>query len=477
MERKSGVLMHISSLFGAYSIGSFGREARYFIDFLAQCGFSWWQVLPFCMVDECNSPYKSYSTFAGNPYFIDLDCLYERGLLTAEELQGQRQQQPWSCEFVRLYHNRLPVLREASKRAENRDEIEAFIEESPYLKQFCEFMALKERNGQKPWMEWTDFEYDAETLFLWKFIQFEFFRQWREVKAYANSRGVQMIGDVPIYVSLDSADVWGNRAQFLLDAHNRPTAVAGVPPDYFSADGQLWGNPLYNWDVMRQDGYRWWTDRIRHMTELFDGVRIDHFRGLESFWSVPAGETTAKNGSWVKGPGMDLLERLRAAAGGKLLIAEDLGEITPEVEQLVRDSGCPGIRVLQFGFLGDDNNPHLPHNYTQNCVAYTGTHDNNTLLGYLWELDAAHKTRLLDYCNYHDADWERGYDSILRTLFASHAGLVILPIQDLLGYGSDTRLNIPGKADGNWQYRITKEQLDGIDRRKFLHFNQLYFRV
>ena len=233
MERKSGVLMHISSLFGAYSIGSFGREARYFIDFLAQCGFSWWQVLPFCMVDECNSPYKSYSTFAGNPYFIDLDCLYERGLLTAEELQGQRQQQPWSCEFVRLYHNRLPVLREASKRAENRDEIEAFIEESPYLKQFCEFMALKERNGQKPWMEWTDFEYDAETLFLWKFIQFEFFRQWREVKAYANSRGVQMIGDVPIYVSLDSADVWGNRAQFLLDAHNRPTAVAGVPPDYF----------------------------------------------------------------------------------------------------------------------------------------------------------------------------------------------------------------------------------------------------
>ena len=213
------------------------------------------------------------------------------------------------------------------------------------------------------------------------------------------------------------------------------------------------------------------------MTELFDGVRIDHFRGLESFWSVPAGETTAKNGSWVKGPGMDLLERFRAAAGGKLLIAEDLGEITPEVEQLVRDSGCPGIRVLQFGFLGDDNNPHLPHNYTQNCVAYTGTHDNNTLLGYLWELDAAHKTRLLDYCNYHDADWERGYDSILRTLFASHAGLVILPIQDLLGYGSDTRLNIPGKADGNWQYRITKEQLDGIDRRKFLHFNQLYFRV
>lgn len=476
MKRKSGVLMHISSLYGDYSIGSFGNAAKEFVDFLTECKFSYWQVLPFCMADDVNSPYQSYSTFAGNPYFVDLDVLKSKGIVTDAELESQRQQQPYSAEYVKLYHTRLNFLKEISKRVNYVDDVNNFVEENPYIKQFCEFMALKEANNNKPWAEWTESAYSEETLFMWKFIQYEFFTQWAEIKKYANEKGIRIIGDIPIYVSLDSADVWANKEQFLLDEKNVPTCVAGVPPDYFCEDGQLWGNPIYNWEAMKNDGYRWWIDRIKHMTNMFDGVRIDHFRGLESYWAVPYGEKTARNGKWVKGPGMELINKINAEVTDRLIMAEDLGEITPEVEKLVADSGYPGIRVFQFGFLGDYDNPHMPHNYCNNCVAYTGTHDNNTLLGYLWELDEDNKKRMLEYCNYHSPDWERGYDSILRSMFSSCAGLVMLPIQDLLGYGSDTRLNIPGKADGNWQFRITKEQLNSIDKNKFRHFNELYKR-
>ena len=476
MQRKSGVLMHVSSLYGDYSIGSFGKSAKEFVDFLAECKFSYWQVLPFCMADDVNSPYQSYSTFAGNPYFVDLEVLKNKGIVTDAELDSQRQQQPYSAEYVKLYHTRLSFLKEISKRVNYADDVNNFIEENPYLKQFCQFMALKEANENKPWADWTEDSYSEETLFMWKFIQYEFFTQWAEIKKYANEKGIKIIGDIPIYVSLDSADVWANKEQFLLDEKNVPVCVAGVPPDYFCEDGQLWGNPIYNWDVMKNDGYRWWIDRIKHMTNMFDGVRIDHFRGLESYWAVPYGEKTAKNGKWIKGPGMDLINKINEVVDDKLIMAEDLGEITPEVEKLVKDSGYPGIRVFQFGFLGDYDNPHMPHNYCNNCVAYTGTHDNNTLLGYLWELDEGNKKRMLEYCNYHSPDWERGYDSILRSMFSSCAGIVILPVQDLLGYGSDTRLNIPGKADGNWQFRITKEQLNSIDKNKFRHFNELYKR-
>lgn len=476
MERKSGVLMHISSLYGEYSIGSFGKEAKEFVDFLEECKFSYWQVLPFCMADDCNSPYQSYSTFAGNPYFVDLEVLKNKGLITDEEINSQRQEQPYSVEYVKLYHTRLNFLKEVSKRVNYKDDVNNFIENNPYLKQFCEFMALKEANDNKPWYEWNNTSYCEETLFMWKFVQYEFFTQWEEVKKYANSKGIKIIGDIPIYVSLDSSDVWANKEQFLLDEKNVPLCVAGVPPDYFCEDGQLWGNPIYNWEEMSKNGYKWWIDRIKHMTNMFDGVRIDHFRGLESYWAVPYGEKTAKNGKWVKGPGMDLINKINEVVDDKLIMAEDLGEITPEVEKLVKDSGYPGIRVFQFGFLGDYDNPHMPHNYCNNCVAYTGTHDNNTLLGYLWELDEGNKKRMLEYCNYHSADWESGFDSILRSMFSSCAGLVILPVQDLLGYGSDTRLNIPGKADGNWQFRITKDQLNGIDKNKFRHFNELYKR-
>ncbi len=475
MERKSGVLMHISSLFGDYSCGSFGNEAKYFIDFLYECGFSYWQVLPFCMADEYNSPYKSYSSFSSNPYFIDLGILNSKGLITDSELLQAKQFSPYLCEFERLKNERLDLLKKAASRIKDKSEIESFISKSDYLSSFCKFMALKASNNNEDWHNWKNDIIDKDVLFMWKFIQYEFYMQWKTIKEYANSKGIKMIGDVPIYVSLDSSDVWSNRELFKLNKDGYPTHVAGVPPDYFSKDGQLWGNPLYNWSIMKKDGYKWWCDRIKHMSSLFDSVRIDHFRGIESFWAVPAEAKSAKAGKWLKGPGMSLVNALKNAAENTQIIAEDLGDITPAVYKLVCDSGFPGMRVFQFGFLSDSDSSHLPHNYPKNSIAYTGTHDNNTLLGYLWELDDATRERMLNYCG-HNGDWKNGCESIIRTILQSPANLVIMPIQDLLGFGSDTRLNTPGRADGNWAYRITKEQLDSINRDYFKKLNILYFR-
>ncbi|MBO5248668.1 MAG: 4-alpha-glucanotransferase [Clostridia bacterium] len=476
MRRASGVLMHVSSLWGEYSEGSFGDSARKWIDFLADCGFSYWQTLPFCLPDDYNSPYCSLSTFSVNPYFIDLPALVREGLLTEAEIGQARQITPYACEFSRLSRERLALLGKAAKRFDRDGEMNRFFEAHPHTADFCRFMGLRAANGSRPWTEWTVQTPDAEAETLWRFTQYIFFRQWKEIKNYANEKGISVIGDIPIYVALNSSDVWAAPEQFLLDKEHRPTGVAGVPPDYFAEDGQLWGNPLYNWKRMKADGYGWWKDRIRFMCELFDGVRIDHFRGLESYYSIPAGETTARNGTWVKGPGISLIRALKEAAGDRLLIAEDLGDITPAVHKLVKDSGFPSMRVFQFAFLGDENSPHLPHNYDHHCVAYTGTHDNNTLLGYIWELDDATRRRVLAYCGYYGEDWNRGYDSILRTLFQSHAGLLILPVQDLLLYGSDTRLNRPGTSDDNWSYRITEEQLASVDREKFRIWNRLYGR-
>ncbi len=467
--------MHVSSLPGKYSCGSFGEPAKEFIDFLCECGFSYWQVLPFCPVDEYNSPYKSHSTFAGNPYFIDLDILSEKGLLTKEELASSEQKTPYLCEFERLYNERFQLFLKVSQRVINKQEIDDFVSKRPYLESFCRFMALKEANKNLSWQDWTTDGIDDKILFMWKFIQYEFFTQWKDIKNYANSKGIEIIGDIPIYVSSDSSDVWANKELFQLDEKNLPRAVAGVPPDYFSEDGQLWGNPLYDWDRMKKDNYRWWTDRIEFMLEIFDGLRIDHFRAIESYWAVPAGEKTAKGGSWIKGPGMDLIEKIKAAAGDKLIIAEDLGLITHEVEELVEKSGFPGMRVFQFGFFGGEST-HMPHNYINNCIAYAGTHDNNTLLGYLWELDDENRQRMLEYCGYTDSDWTKGLPSVIRSIWASSAGTVILAIQDLLGYGSDTRLNFPGRAENNWCFRVTKEQLETIDKKRFKRLNELYCR-
>lgn len=477
MNRASGVLMHISSLYGDYSIGSFGKEAIEFVDFLSDCGFSYWQVLPFCMIDECNSPYKSYSAFGGNPYFVDLESLFAEGLLTRDELDSARQQTPYSCEYVRLYHTRVDLLARSAARADDvlRAKISDFAKGNPYIAQFCEFMALKKANGEKCWIQWDNDVPDAEAQYVWQFIQYMFFEQWGKIKAYANSKGIRIIGDIPFYVSFDSADVWGNKELFDLRADFTARNVAGVPPDYFTADGQLWGNPLYNWEVMERDGYAWWCARLRNMFTLFDGVRIDHFRAIESYWSVDSGETTAKNGKWINGPGKAFVDKINEIRGENFVIAEDLGMITDEVTKLVDYSGFPGMRVLQFGFMGGGDNPHKPHNYARNSVAYTGTHDNNTLLGYVWELAENDRAELMEYCG-HFGDWNCGYDSIIRTVYASNAALVILPIQDLLGYGSDTRINIPGKADGNWQFRITRSQLGEINREKYKRLNFIYKR-
>lgn len=477
MERKSGVLMHVSSLWGDFSEGAFGSQAKEWIDFIASCGFSVWQTLPFCLTDECNSPYKSYSAFSLNPNFIDIEELFKKGLITAQELENAKQKTPYSCEFERLANERFDLLKKAGQRVKDRSKIDKFLSLHPHTEKFCEFMALKKANESKIWTEWTVNEPDRETLDAWRFIQYEFYIQWKEIKDYANKKGISIIGDIPIYVSFDSSDVWSDPEQFLLNEDNSPSLVAGVPPDYFCEDGQLWGNPLYDWNEMEKDGFAWWKERMSFMTELFDGVRIDHFRGLESYYTIPAQAKTAKNGKWEKGPGMKLISQLKKVCKDKLLIAEDLGDITKEVYELVEESGFPGMRVLQFGFLSDEKSPHLPHNYINNCIAYTGTHDNNTLLGYVWELDEQTRKRLLDYCGFDGQDWNSCYDTVLRTMFQSHAGLLILPVQDLLLYGSDTRLNTPGKAFGNWSYRITKEQLNAIDREKFLKWNKMYARI
>ena len=400
MKRASGVLMHISSLWGDYSEGAFSKSAKEFIDFLSDCRIKYWQVLPFCLPDEYNSPYKSYSAFSVNPYFIDLEKLYRRELITRAELNEARQKSPHACEFNRLLRERIALLTKASTRFLETKTLESFYEKHQETAKFCEFMALKASNKDKDWWEWDNSVPNKEALHAWRFMQYIAITQWLEIKEYANGRGVKIIGDIPIYVALDSSDVWANPQEFQLDEKRQPTNVAGCPPDYFAKDGQLWGNPLYNWDKMKENNYSWWRERMSFMCELFDGVRIDHFRALESYYSIPATEKTARNGKWVKGPGMDFINAISKGCEDKLIIAEDLGDITPEVEALVKESTFPGMRVLQFGLLGDNNSQHLPHNYIDNCVAYTGTHDNNTLLGYVWDLDEESHKRFLDYFGY-----------------------------------------------------------------------------
>lgn len=479
MKRTSGVLMHISSLWGEYSCGSFGDEAKEFTDFLVSGGFTWWQVLPFCMVDECNSPYKSYSAFGGNLYFVDLKKLRDKNLITDDELNSARQKTPYICEYERLFNERFLLLSKASVRArgtKEEEKIKEFIALYPEIDEFARFMVLKSANGDKVWNEWTVDDINPELLFVWQFIQYEFFTQWKEVKEYANNKGIKILGDIPIYVSFDSADVWAHKELFQLNDNYSMKAKAGVPPDYFCEDGQLWGNPLYDWDKMKKDGYSWWMRRIGFMFELFDGIRIDHFRAIESYWSVDAKSQTAKNGKWVKGPGMDFINEIKKIKGDKLIIAEDLGLITDEVRELVDNSGFPGMRVLQFGFLDDSDSTHLPHNYKSNTVAYTGTHDNNTLLGYIWEIGDENRRRLFDYCLYRGDNWDEGYENVIRTMYASVADTLIMPVQDILRYGADTRMNVPGRADGNWMYRVTKDQLMNVDIKTYKKLSSLYKR-
>lgn len=485
--------MAISSLPSPHGIGTLGKSAYEFVDFLRAAGQSYWQLLPLGPTSYGDSPYQSFSTFAGNPYLIDLDMLIEEGLLTEDEVKSiDWGSDPRCVDYGKIYSNRYNVLKLAKQRGWERDEakIKAFADEnSHWLMDYALFMAVKRYFGMKSWTEWNDEEIRLhkseavdkysqllnEDVTLFVYIQYLFFKQWNELKEYAHKNGIQFIGDVPIYVALDSADVWAGPQNFQLDERNVPVEVAGVPPDYFSADGQLWGNPLYDYEGMRKDGFSWWINRINGYTKLYDVIRIDHFRGFESYWAVPNGENTARNGRWVKGPGMDLVGRLTETFSGIEFIAEDLGYPTPEVSKLLHDSGMPGMKVLEFAFDAHEPSDYLPHNYCENCICYTGTHDNPPLA--LWREEASGAD--IEFAKkYLGLNEEEGFDfGIIRGGMSSVAKLFVAQMQDYLGLGSGNRMNTPGTQSGNWTWRMLNGELSNELAEKIHEMARIYGRI
>ena len=469
MERSSGILMPMSSLPSNYGIGTLGKSAYKFVDFLKAAGQKYWQLLPLGPTSYGDSPYSAFSSFAGNPYFIDLDMLIKDGLLKADEVKNLN----WGddaakVDYGRIYQLRFPVLRLAYARGAEKyaQEIAAFRKENAgWLENYALFMAVKAHFNMVSWIQWPDEDirlrrpeamakYGRELkddVDFYVFLQYLFYKQWDALKAYAAEKGISFIGDVPIYVAMDSADVWSEREQFLLDGEGRPSKVAGVPPDYFSEDGQLWGNPLYDWGTMKRDGFGWWIRRVEGATKLFDAIRIDHFRGLESYWAVPADAGTAKVGQWEKGPGMDLLRVLTSWFSGITYIAEDLGILTDAVHDLRNESGLPGMKVLEFAFSGPDN-AYLPHNYQPHCICYTGTHDNDTAVGWYTHATEEEKKFAKSYLGADDAESARR--ALLRAGQGSVAELFVAQLQDYLGLGSESRINVPGVAEDNWCWRL-----------------------
>lgn len=459
-RRRAGVLLHPTSLPGPHG-GVLGSEARRFIDFLAEAGFSVWQTLPLGPVDQSLSPYQIKSAHAGNPELIDFTELVSHGWL-GEGLLGAD------------IGTRLKACYEIFRNTAARGEMVAFDQfvqqHRSWLLPYALFEHHRRSSGQKPWWQWPAAIRDRDPAALTTalaegrnglraiaFEQYLFDRQWQRLRDYANTRGILLFGDMPFYVDLDSVEVWWHRKLFRVDSQGRPAAVAGVPPDYFNSDGQLWGNPLYDWDALRADGFRWWIERIRGQMRLFDLLRVDHFRALESYWEVPATAKTARDGRWQPAPGGELLEALRRELGEVPLVAEDLGIITPAVRALRDQFELPGMLVLQFAFDGSLQNPYLPAHHVRNAVVYTGTHDNDTTMGWYASLDAGTRARV-DSCLASTPGDMPG--ALLRAAYASPAQLAILPMQDLLGLGTETRMNVPGTASGNWKWRFTWEQLD-----------------
>lgn len=478
-ERKSGVLMHISSLPSGYSIGSLGKSAFRFIDFLSEAGFSYWQVLPLTVTDSYFSPYKSRGSFSLNPYFLDLEGLFARGLITEEELSEAKEKTPYLCEYERLANDRLDLLYRAAMRVSDRGEVADFFKDEPVLSKTVRFLALRDTFGTTPWRQWErEAEPDPDRLFFWQLVHYEFLKEWRELKEYASLRGVEIIGDLPMYVDYDSADVWISPESFLLDKDNLPREVAGVPPDYFSPEGQLWGNPLYNFRAMRRGGFEFWRSRIEFAYRMFDAVRIDHFRAFDSYYSVRGNAENAMEGKWNKGPGRTFVKALCEWCGNKTVIAEDLGEVGESVRSLLLYGKMPGMRVIQFGTMGGVNSMHLPHTWDGGVFAYTGTHDNNTLLGAIYEMPYEDRKILFDYFGIRHNDFSLAVTDIIRGMLASRARAVIIPVQDLLCFGRDTRMNIPGVATGNWRYRITEDNLAILleNSGKWKNINRLYDR-
>ena len=481
--RSSGVLLHPTSLPGPYGIGDFGPEAYRFVDFLHAAGQKLWQVLPLNPTGYADSPFQCFSASAGNPMLISLDRLVEQGVLRKDDLRTLPMFPVGSVDYGASIHFKLPLLKKsatnffANAPTDDRGKFDEFCQNNrDWLNDFALFMAVKEAHDLVSWTQWPEdirkhkpdaverwCKKLADSIAAQKFYQYEFFQQWQELRAYGRERGIRIIGDIPIYVAHDSADVWANCKYFLLDERGNPEKIAGVPPDYFSATGQLWGNPIYNWPLLKQEGYKWWIERIRAAFRLYDFLRIDHFRGFEAYWEVPGGHETAEHGRWVKGPGRELFAALRAALGDLPIIAENLGVITPEVEAIRHEFDFPGMAILQFAFGKDPQAPTFkPHNYVRDLVAYTGTHDNDTVVGWWNSTGFGDSTRTAEdvekehvfaraYLNFKD---EPIHWVLIRGIQASVANTAIQPMQDILGLGSEARMNLPGTSSGNWKWRM-----------------------
>ena len=494
-ERSSGILFHPTSLPGKYGIGTLGKEAYAFIDFLKKSKQKLWQIFPLGPTGYGDSPYQSFSSFAGNPYLIDFDLLIEAHLLSEEDLKdiffGDNEEY---IDYGAIYNQKYPLLRKAyenfksSDNNEMKGSLENFKREnSSWLNDYSLYISLKNHFNGLPWNEWAQdiknredgamHHYRSELaddIEYHNFIQFLFFKQWGDVKRYANENGIKIIGDIPIFVAADSSDAWANPEIFLFDKERKPVKVAGVPPDYFSATGQLWGNPLYNWEKLRDTNYNWWVERVRSNLSTCDIIRIDHFRGFEAYWAVPYGDDTAINGQWEPGPGIDLFNAIKSQLGELPIIAEDLGLMTQGVIDLREATGFPGMKILGFAFDSGEENDYLPHTYTKNCVVYTGTHDNDTLVGWFQKAKEEDRQFARDYLNSR-ADDEIHWDAI-RGAWSSVACMAISPVQDFLGLGSEARINTPGVASGNWQWRLKQGVLTNELAEKIAKLTKIYSR-
>lgn len=462
--------MPIFSLPSPYGIGTLGKEAYRFVDFLHKSGQSYWQILPLNPTNYGDSPYQSFSSYAGNPYFIDLDMLIEEGLLNKEEADRFDFGEDELIDYGKLYLHRESLLKIAFSRFKKDESFENFVLENSYwLDDFALFMTIKKKFSDTSWQNWSkpyrvrdrealkqvSSEY-SELLSFYKFVQFKFSEQWKALKSYANGKGIKIIGDMPIYVAYDSADVWASPEQFALNKDGKPKKVAGCPPDAFSEDGQLWGNPIYNWKLMKEQKYVWWKKRISYALSLYDVLRIDHFRGFESYYAIPYGEKSAKNGRWVKGPGIEFFDELKKKFGKNMpIIAEDLGHLTPAVFKMHKQTGFPGMKVLQFAFDSREESEYLPHNYIKNCVVYTGTHDNDTIMGWLKSAapeDVRNAHNYLNYPNDEGFNW-----AMIKAAMMSVADTCIIMMNDLIGLDSSGRINVPSTVGTNWKWRIKSE--------------------
>jgi 4-alpha-glucanotransferase len=501
--RASGILLHPTSLPGDFGIGDFGPQARTFVDFLRDAGQTYWQVLPLGPTGYGDSPYNCFSAFAGNTLLISPELLDADGLVEADHLASRPDFQDGKVDYGGVYEWKQILLPQAYATFANagadalKSEFASFCGEHKWwLDDYAAYRAIKASQGMKPWLEWPDplklrekgamsaaMDQLSNQIEAEKFYQFLFFRQWLSLKRYANENGVRIIGDVPIFVSLDSSDVWCNRTKFKLDSKGRPLVVSGVPPDYFSKTGQLWGNPIYDWEAMQKDGFEWWVARIAQALKLHDVVRIDHFRGFAAAWEVPAADRTAEHGAWVDAPGIELFDAVERSLGKLPLIVEDLGVITSDVEQLRDKFEFPGMKILQFAFGGDAQNGYLPHNYQPNCVAYTGTHDNDTTVGWWRSLPGPKKPdrehdRVRRFClRYLGTDGREIHWDMIRAIWGSVADTAIAPAQDLLGLGTEGRMNLPASTKGNWFWRLGGSELSDDISARLRELTETYGRL